>query len=346
MRVETSWLDLKLGLRMLVRHPVLTLIGVLATTFAIGAGAIYFEVVNDFFYPTLPLSDGARVVAIQNEDLETVSPELHSLQDFITWRDELKSVENLGALTLYTRNLRPTGGAAEPVEVVEISAAAFQVARIPPLFGRPLIEADEQNGSAPVVVIGERLWTTRFNRDPDIVGQPVKLGSSVRTIVGIMPKNFALPVNHDIWVPFRINASDHARRQGPSIRTIGRLAPGMTYEKAQAELNVLGTRIAAQFPQTNARLRPRVVPYLQQFTGNPGERSFRFGLNVAFMMLLVVICGNLGALVFARLATRTKELFLRTALGATRGQILMQLFVEALVLTSVGAVAALGLLRW
>lgn len=341
-----SWLDFKLGLRMLVKHPVLTLVGGLATSFAIGASAVYFEVVNDFVNPTLPLEDGERVIVIQNADLEVASPELRSLHDFMIWRDELESVEDLGVFTVYSRNLGPEGGDAEPVEVVEISAAAFRVARIPPLLGRSLVEADEQNGAPLVVVIGERLWETRFNRDPNIVGQSVELGSSLRTVVGVMPETFALPVNHSIWVPFRMNALNYARRQGPGIGTIGRLAPGVTLEEAQAELTVIGERIAADFPETNVGLRPRIMPYLKPFTGDGGERWLRLGLNAIFMMLLVVICANVGALVFARIATRERELTLRTALGASRGRIIMQLSVEALLLTSVGAVVALTVLSW
>jgi predicted permease len=346
MSIDASWLDLKLGLRMLVKHPVLTLIGVLATSFAIGASAAYFEVVNDFIHPTLPLQDGERVVAIQNDDLEAASSERRSLHDFMTWRNELESVEDLGAFTVYSRNLRSKGGSAEPVEVVEISAAAFRVARILPLLGRPLLEADEQNGAPLVVVIGERLWATRFHRDPDIVGRSVTLGASLRTIVGVMPETFALPVNQSLWVPFRLDVLNYARRQGPGIGTIGRLAPGVTLEQAQAELTVIGARRAAQFPGTNARLQPRILPYLKPFTGDGGERAMRLGLNAVFMMLLVIICGNVGTLVFARIATRERELALRTALGASRGRIVMQLFIEALLLTSAGAVIALAALSW
>jgi len=338
-------LDFKLGLRMLVKHPVLTLIGALATTFAIGAGAAYFEIVNDFANPTLPLQDGERVVVIQNDDLKAASPERRSLHDFTMWRNELKSVEDLGVFSVYSRNLGVESGQGVPIEVVEISAAAFRVARIQPLLGRSLVEADEQPAAPPVAVIGERLWETRFNRDPNIVGQSVELGSSRRTVVGVMPTTFALPVNQSLWVPFRMDALNYARRQGPGIGTIGRLAPGITLEQAQAELTVIGERLANEFSETNARLRPRIMPYLEPFTWDSGERSLRLGLNAVFLMLLVVICGNVGALVFARIATRERELTVRTALGASRSRIVMQLFVEALLLTSVGAGVALAILR-
>ena len=182
-------------------------------------------------------------------------------------------------------------------------------------------------------MIGEHVWETRFNRDPNIVGQSVQLGSATPTIVGVMPAAFALPVNQSLWVPFRQDPLRFARREGPAIGTIGRLAPGATFEQAQAELTVIGARLAAEFPETNAQLRPRIMPYLDPFTGEGAERSVRLGANGIFLMLIVVICGNIGALVFARTATRERELTVRAALGASRARIVTQLFIEALVLT-------------
>jgi putative ABC transport system permease protein len=346
MRLEASWSDFKIGLRMLIKHPVLTIIGTVATTFAIGAGGAYFELFNDYSRPTLPLQDGERVITIRNDDLAAADTEARALHDYVTWRSELESVEELGVYTLYSRNLGLAGRSGLPVEVVEISAAAFRVARIPPMLGRGLTDADEQPGAPPIAVIGEHLWDTRFNRDPDIVGQSVQLGSSTRVIVGVMPAAFALPMNQSLWVPFRQDPLGFARRQGPEIGTIGRLAPGATIEQAQAELTVLGARLAAEFPDTNAQLRPRITPYLDPFTGDSIERTARLGANGIFMLLVVVICANVGALVFARTATRERELTVRTALGASRARVVMQLFIEALVLNSVGAIISLAILNW
>jgi putative ABC transport system permease protein len=346
LRVEAFWADFKVGLRMLVKHPVLTIIGAVATTFAIGAGGAYFEIVNDYSRPSLPLQDGLRVVTIRNDDLAVADTEDRALHDFTTWRNELRTVEDLSVYTLYSRNLGLEGRVGLPVEVVEISAAAFRVARIPPLLGRSLVEADEQTGALPIAVIGEHLWETRFNRDPNIVGQSVQLGSATPTIVGVMPATFALPMNQSLWVPFRQDPLRFARREGPAIGTIGRLAPGATFEQAQAELTLIGARLAAEYPETNAQLRPRILPYLAPFTGEGIERSVRLGANGIFLILVLVICGNIGALVFARTAARERELTVRAALGASRARIVTQLFIEALVLNSVGAIISLATLHW
>ncbi|CAA9335666.1 MAG: hypothetical protein AVDCRST_MAG68-3346 [uncultured Gemmatimonadetes bacterium] len=346
MKLPTSLLDFKLSMRMLAKYPFVSLVAALATSFAIAAGAIYFEVVSDLINPKLPLDDGGRVVEVRNEDLNAASREAHSLHDYVVWREKLRSVQDLGAFAVASRNVGPVGENAQPQEVVEISASAFRVARVAPLRGRGLTNADEAGGAPPVVVIGERLWEKRFGRDLGIVGKSLVVGATPHTVVGVMPKRFALPVNQQIWVPFRASALDHPRLQGPAIGTIGRLAPGATLEGAQAELKVIGERLAAEFPQTNERLRPRVLPYLDQFTPDTGESTVRLGVNVIFMMLLAVICANVGALVFARIVTREKEFAVRAALGASRGRIATQLFVEALLLTSIGAAVALAVVWW
>ncbi|HYH80106.1 MAG TPA: ABC transporter permease [Longimicrobium sp.] len=346
MKLATSWLDLKLSLRMLTKYPFVTLIACVATAFAIGASALYFEIVSDLLNPKLPLDEGDRVVEVRNQDLATTEAEPRSLHDYVAWRDELKTVRDLGAFTLTTRNVGTSRGDAEPVQVVEISASAFRTARIPPLLGRPLVAADEEEGAAPVVVLGERLWAARFNRDRAIVGKQVLVGGAPARVVGVMPKTFALPGNQEIWVPFRANPLSHPRGQGPAIRTIGRLAPGVTLEQAQAEVTVIGRRLSAEFPATNQRLRPTVAPYLEQFTPGSTEATVRMGINAIFMILLIVICANVGALVFARIVAREKEFSVRTALGASRGRIVAQLFVEALLLTSIGAAVALLTVAW
>jgi putative ABC transport system permease protein len=347
MKVATSWLDLKMSLRMLVKYPFVTVVAIIATSFAIGAGGLYFEIASDLIHPTLPLQNADRIVEVHNEDLSTRGQEGRSLRDFTIWSKELKTVRDLAAYTVGSHNLGPVGGAPEPQDVVEIGAGAFRVAHIPPLRGRPLVDADEQDGAPPVVVVGERLWERRFNRDPNLVGKTVEIGRQPYTVVGIMPKSFALPVNHEIWIPFHTAGASYPLGQGPSIGTIGRLAPGATLASAQAELTVLGRRIAAEYPVPNGeQVKPRVEPYLSQFTPDPSESTVRLGVNAIFMLLLAVICANVGALVFARIVTREKEFSVRTALGASRGRIVGQLFVEALMMTGISAVIAIFVVRW
>lgn len=335
-----SWLDVKLGARMLVKHPGVTVVGGLAMMIGIGLGAAYLEIVNDFLHPTLPLDEGERIVGLQNRDLEENDPDLRSIHDFVGWREELESVRNLGAFRSIEQNLGMAEGPAEPAQGVEITPAAFDVVRVPALLGRTLIDADERAGAPSVVVLGYELWRNRFSGDPGVVGRTVRLGNSTSTVVGVMPEGFAFPVNHRFWVPLRPDALAYGRRQGPPIQIFGRLAPGVTLEEAQAELSALGRRAAADFPATHERLRPRVVKYTELFIdGEDGGQAYL--AEVIFVLLLLVLSSNVATMVFARTATRENEIAMRSALGASRGRIVAQLFVEAFVLALAATVVGL-----
>jgi predicted permease len=346
-----SMLDVKLGVRMLVKYPGLTLIGCLAISVAIGISAGCFAFLSNFTHPTLPLPDGERIVGIQNWDVAANAPELRSAHDFAAWRGELRSVTDIGAYTALERNLITADARSEPVNGVAISASAFRLVGVPPLLGRPLVQADEGDAAPPVVVIGYDVWQHRFGGDPAVIGKTVRLGRAMHTVVGVMPKGFAFPVNHDLWVPLRLHAANYARGAGPSIRIFGRLAVDATLEEAQAELTAVASRTAARVPGTNEQLRPRVVPYTQMFASDMFANSATvYVIQSFFVMLLIVACANVATLVFARTAAREREIAVRSALGASRGRIIAQLFIEALVLALVAAVlglvvAAIGL-KW
>ena len=345
-------LDFRLGVRMLVKYPGLTIVGSIAMAFAIWVGAVTFEMVTMLVHPTLPLPGGDRIVQIHSWDMAASEEESRTLHDFVVWRDDLKSVTDLGAYRNVTRNLFAAPEDARPVAVAEITASAFRIAPAKPLMGRVLVATDEQAGAPPVVVIGFDVWRTRFASRPDIVGRSVQLGDAYATVVGVMPKGFAFPVSHDAWTPLRIDLLDQAPREGPGIAVFGRLAPGRSLAEAQAELTTLGRRSAIQFPATHEHLQPRVLPYTQPFPEmGPDDLAMSLAIPLFALTLLVLVCGNVALLLFARAATRENELIVRSALGATRGRIIAQLFTEALVLggvaAAIGLVAThLGLQRW
>jgi predicted permease len=346
-----SWLDFKLGFRMLVRYPGLTLVGGLAIAFAIWVGAGTFEFLSQVVYPTLPLDGGERIVALQTWDAAANRQERRLLRDFALWREELKSVVDLGAYRTLERNLITGEGRGEPVELAEISASAFRLTRVAPLLGRPIVEADEQTGAPHVVVIGYELWQRRFGGDAGIVGRTLRLGSSPGTVVGVMPEGYAFPISHQLWVPLRLNALEFEPRQGPAIQIFGRLASGVSLAEAQAELSAVGARAAVDLRDTHQHLRPKVMPYAKSYLNIPaGYSAGLMASNVFLVMLLLLVCANVALLMFARAATRESEIVVRNALGASRSRIITQLFAEALVLGGIGAIiglAAAGFgLRW
>jgi putative ABC transport system permease protein len=337
-----SWLDVKLGFRMLVKYPVLTVVGGLAIAFAIFVGASFFEFVTQLLRPSLPLEDGDRIVAVRLWDAASSRDDSRALHDFARWRGQLRSIEELSAFRVIQRNLAIEGRGVEPIGVAEMSASAFTLTRVTPLVGRYLDASDEWAGAPAVVVIGYDLWQERLGGDPNAVGRTVRLGDKAAVIVGIMPEGFAFPVSNNLWVPLELNPASYAPRDGPGIRVFGRLADGYGIDEAQGELTTLGQQAAADSPDTHAQLRPQVQRYAEAIMGVPIELKLGLvGSNLLVILLLALVCGNVALLMFARAATRENELVVRNALGAGRGRIVAQLFTEALVLGGVGA--ALGL---
>ncbi|HYR07194.1 MAG TPA: ABC transporter permease [Longimicrobium sp.] len=325
-----------------MKYPGLALVGGLGMAVAIAIGAGSFAFFYSGLYPTIPLDEGHRIVALENWDVKASNEERQSLHDFAEWRREMKSVQDVAAFRTVGRNLFTGQGAGEPVPVAEMTASGFSVARVAPLLGRPLLDEDEREGAPRVLVIGYEVWKTRFEGDPGIIGREVRVGTAQHTIVGVMPEGFAFPVNHRFWAPLRADPQDYARGQGPEIYVFGRLAPGATREQAQAELTTLGRRAAAAFPRTHERLRPQVLPYTYPLMDIQDVTLAEVGLmQLMVSLLLVVVCVNVSILVYARTATRQGEIAVRSALGASRRRIVSQLFAEALVLSAGAAVVGL-----
>src|SRR5262249_46260412 len=149
----------------------------------------------------------------------------------------------------------------EPVRGAEVTANAFTLMGMMPITGRTLTARDEQPAEPLAAVIGERLWTTRFERDPSVVGRSVKVGAADATIVGVMPERFGFPVDQHLWLPLRIDGSLLAPRTGPPITLFGRLATGASVGQAQAELDGITAALAASNPEAYKNLQPRVVAY-------------------------------------------------------------------------------------
>src|SRR5688572_12805337 len=329
--------DYKLGVRMLLKYPGLTLAGGLALAIAIGVGAGYYDLLNKVLTPTIPLPEGDRLVLIETQNTLTSEEEPRVVRDFLEWRRELRTIEDLGAYRADTRNLLIGNAAPEATQIAQITAVAFRTARVSPLLGRGLLESDERPGAPGVVVLGYDVWQRSFGGRPDVVGSIVQLGNTPATVIGVMPEDFVYPVRHDAWTPLSLRAS-YGPLEGGAIGVIGRLAPGVTLEGANAELRVIGERAAAAFPATHQHLRPVVRrPGIA-----PGGITQFTATNLPVLLILLIACMSVGTLVYARTATREGEIAVRSALGASRARIVAQLFVEALVLASVAA--AIGLL--
>ncbi|MEX2281930.1 MAG: ABC transporter permease [Gemmatimonadota bacterium] len=347
-----SWLkgtvlDLKLGLRLLFKNPGFTLVSglgiMVATAFMSGLFAFFYSNI----YPKLPLPEGDRLVGLENWDVRVNNEEQRSLHDFILWRSQMKSVVEISAFHEFEASLFIGTTAWPTVRVASMTASAFRLARVAPALGRYLAEADEREGAADVLVIGYEAWRDRFEQDRNVVGSVVRLGRQVYTIVGVMPEGYGFPVNHQYWVPFRLDPLKVPRGEGPRLFVFGRLAPGASEPGAQAELKIIGERMAAQFPLTNEKLRPMVWPFTAPLIDIQGAGPLvlvQTGLMSG--LVLFVVAMNIAILVYARTAMRRGEIAIRTALGASRTRIVVQLFLEALVLALVPALLGIPLTQY
>jgi putative ABC transport system permease protein len=340
-------LDFKLGLRMLAKYPGLTLVGVLGISVAVIVGTVAFTVVRAVTNTRLPLDEGDRVVAIRNVDARTNRDASRThLHDLAVWREALPAVEELGAFRSTSRNLIAPDVPAEAVSIAEMSASGFRVARVAAIRGRTLSDDDALEGAPAVVVIAYDIWQQRFGGRADIVGSTVQLGTVRHTVVGVMPKGFAFPANHQAWTPLQLSASAYKAGEAPAIIVFGRLAPGASLAEARSQLTTIGQRLSATYPSTHEHIRSRVFPYAQIFIDGTGLSTSPWGRllhlgQVVVSLLLVVIATNVGVLVYARTASRSGEMAVRTALGASRRRVVAQLFAEALVLSAVASLVGI-----
>lgn len=329
-----SWLDFKLGFRMLVKYPGLTLVAGAAIAFTITLGTGTFELVRDFISPELPFDEGERIVEVRNHSLRNGNVDPRALHDFEIWKEELRTVEELGAFRHFRRNILTDRAGARPVLGAEITAAAFSLPRVQPFMGRLLRAEDEIEGAPHVFVLGHEVWLSHFGGDPDVVGTEVRVGSDRGTVVGVMPEDFRWPVDQEVWMPLRLDPLAYDFGRSPAITVAGRLAPGASIAQARAEVATVGRRTAADHPETHELLEPNVTGYGKVII--PMENvmiAATYSINaMGFVALVLLVCGNVALLLFARTAARQNEIVVRSALGASRGRIVAQLFVEALVL--------------
>jgi putative ABC transport system permease protein len=337
-------LDFKLGIRMLVKHPALAAVGSIGMAVAIAIGCATFTVIQVVVDPAgLPVDEPDRVVSVQNIDAKANDQARRThLHDLAVWRTDLTTVPELGAFRTVDRNLIAGDGRIESVRVAELGAAALRIARTAPYMGRAFTEADEQVDAPAVALIGYALWESRFASDPAIVGRTLQLSGTPHTIIGVMPEGFAYPVRNRVWTPLRLRPIDFSAGNAPSLDVIGRLAPGVSLERAQAEANGIAARMRADDPSGHELVSTLIGNYSRSFLDSPALVWVMHGVQVLVSLVLVIIGINVAILVYARTATRSAEIAVRTAMGASRKRVVSQLFAEALVLSTVSAILGLA----
>ncbi len=345
-----SWLDVKLGVRMLVKHPALTLVSGLAMSLTIAVAIAAFSLFQDWFLrPPVPLPEGDRIVSLGMLATDRRLTYRQLLHDVPVWRAELETVELVSITRDHRENIVGEDGIGELSAFTMMSASGFEVARIPPLLGRTLLAGDEAPGAAPVVVLGYDDWIERYDGATDVIGRTMQIGEQAHTIVGVMPDGYAFPATARRWLPFTDDPDDFALLETPYLyRAFGRLTPGATMEAANAEISGIGRRRAHDLPESHGHLRALAMHYTDSYTGmdNAGGLLIVRVVLALLTLLVVVPFANVAILIYARTATRAGELSIRNALGAGRGRIVSQLFIESLVLASLSAAVGVAIVAY
>ncbi len=332
--------DIRFGVRMMFKNVGLTLIAVLILGVGIGLTATMFSIVKGIVLSQLPFEHADRILFLgtrfldRNEATKTVS-----LHDYADLKARQGSFEDLAAFQQSTFNLS-SSGAPERVRGAYVSTGVLPLLRVKPLLGRVFAPDEDAPGAAPVVILGERLWRLRLGADPQVAGKTLRVNGQPATVVGVMRENFLFPVHEEIWLPLRLNPAIVKRGSGPQLDVLGRLKDGSSREKAQAELSALAKALEQEHPDTNKGVSVLAGPYTEKYINAQAASLLFVMLGVVFLVLLLA-CANVASLLMARASIRTKELALRSVLGAGRKGVIAQILVESLILAVAGAILGL-----
>jgi putative ABC transport system permease protein len=337
--------DFRYAFRMLLKSKGYTAVAVLALALGIGANTAIFSVADAFLLKPVALPNLENLVVLmeraphQTAEWTAVSP-----ANYLDWKRQSRSFAVFSPYTWDEANLTGTG---EPERITIARAAAnfFDVLGAKPMLGRAFLPEDERSGQSQVVVLSHGLWKRRYGADRAIVGKTIKLDGLSRTVIGVMDKKFNFPVSVEIWVPWTMDPQESQVRGSHYLQIVSRLKPGVSLQRASAEMTAISRRMSRQYPDTNRGWDAQVVPIKNFVTGDLTYR-YTLMLMAAVMFVLLIACANVANLQFARGAARQREFAVRTALGANRWRVVRQLLTESIALSLVGAAAGIALAEW
>ncbi len=347
---EDLWQDLRYGARMLRTHPGFTLVAALTLSLGIGANTAVFSVVNAVLLRPLPYADPDRLVMASpyrhaTDGYTVLSP------DFLDWRAQSQSFEQIAAYTTGTADLTRIGD-PERLTAGMVSAELFATLGVTPTLGRSFTAAEDQPNGASAVILSHNLWQRRFGSDPQLIGRAITLDGQSRTVIGIMAPGFQFPAELDVWLPLALESGPELRRRRMAIvNVVGRLRPGVTQETARADLTTILQRMSQPTPgSTSGTYYPspdvqvRVIKLHERLVGDTQRALLVLFGAVAFVLLIA--CANVANLLLARASARQKEMAIRAAVGAGRLRLVRQLLAESLLLSLVGGGAGLLVAIW
>jgi predicted permease len=335
--------DLRHGVRMLGKHPGLASIAIVALALGLGLVTTMWSINYGGLLRGLPFEEADRLIfLLRSRPSHGITHFGVSASDFAAWREQQRSFEDLAAYTEGTINVAGPEGPPERFEGGFITAATFRLLRVSPVAGRLFAEEDDRAGATPVAIIAYDLWHNRFGGDPAIIGKTLRANGVVREIVGVMPRGFLFPTNSHIWLPRTVDPLALPWGSGEELAVMGRLKPGVSLAQATREFEAISARLAQDHVKENEGVAPILKPFTEQYIGDDPVIMLWTMMAAVFGVLLIA-CSNVANLLLARAATRTREVAVRAALGASRWRIASQLLAESLVLSAIGAVLGIGI---
>jgi len=336
--------DVRYGLRMLLKKPGFTMVAALALALGIGANSAVFSVINAILLKPLPLDDLDRIVTLWEKiPSQGVERNEASVANYLDWRGQSNSFENLSIYTWWSANL----GGIEPPERVRgflVSPNLLDTVGIKVALGRSFRPDEDQPGKDNVAILTHDLWQRRFGADPKVVGRAVTVDGVARTIIGVMPPDVIFPRGAEILGPMAMTPAMMRSRGSHGNLVVGRLKVGVSIGQAQSDLDAIARRLEHQYPNTNTGRGVGVFPILEDTVRDYKVASLMMMAAVAFVLLIA--CANVANLTLARATGRMKEVALRLALGASRRRIIRQLLTESVILAFLGGAIGVALAGW
>jgi putative ABC transport system permease protein len=336
--------NLRFALRQLRKSPGFTFVAVLTLALGIGANTAIFGVVNAVLLAPLPYPQADRIMSL-NEFSGGTNTSI-AFPDYIDWRRDNTVFEHLAISRRESRNLSGIQGREpERIGAAFVTANFFKVIGLSPELGRTFTDEEDKVGGPALAVISDRLWQRVFQKDPAVLGRSLSFHNQLYTVVGVMPPVLTSPQETDVWFPImRRSPGWQNRAWHPMMFGWGRLKPGVTVQQARMEMKTIAARLEKQYPETNAGQSAVVTPLLENLVGD--YRKNLALLLGSVVLVLLIACANLANLFAARGAARAREFAIRSAVGATRWQIIRQLLVESLFVAVLGGALGFMIALW
>jgi putative ABC transport system permease protein len=339
--------DLRYAVRTLAKARGFAAVAILTLAFALGANTAIFSVVSAVLLQPLPFEQPQELMTMMAKSPQ-LTREWFSWLNFRDIKAQSKTIDEMAAFSPTESFLYQDGGEPQKFEGSLVTADLWPLTGVQPILGRAISPQEDVPGAAPVVVISEGMWERHYDRDPQILGRQLRLGSKPRTVIGVMPRDFKFPVDlatTDFWLSLgQAVPADGGGRGSEWMRVVVRLNDGVSVEEANAEVKSIARRLEAQYPDNNAGLTFYVLPLHASIVQS--VRPALMLLMAAVGIVLLIGCANVANLLLARAAARHREVSIRSAVGATRQRIVSQLLVESVLLSLIAGTLGLLLAHW